>query len=200
MVCGSAPVIASRRTVSRETPSRRANCAAVRKSAASSVSGGGGRRGAGMSAAARARASASSSSGGTGWSVSWWLFTVLGCMEGFLSQGPCPLGDLGGWSRGPICARICPGTLSRRWYANTLRQHRARRRRARAARPLAVPVIAADLQAPNFGSKREPGADLPRMQGPFTAARGRLGHAGSGPGYGGQLEGASVDAARKVST
>ena len=33
-VCGSAPAIASRRTVSRETPSRRASCAAVRKSAA----------------------------------------------------------------------------------------------------------------------------------------------------------------------
>ena len=31
-VCGSAPAIASRRTVSRETPSRAASCAAVRKS------------------------------------------------------------------------------------------------------------------------------------------------------------------------
>ncbi len=46
----------SRRTVSREIPSRRASCAAVRKSAACSVSGGGGRRGGGISATARARA------------------------------------------------------------------------------------------------------------------------------------------------
>jgi len=81
-VCGSAPAIASRRTVSREIPSRCASCAAVRKSAVSSVSGGAGARGGGMSAAARARATASSSSGGTGGRVSWWVFRVLGCMVG----------------------------------------------------------------------------------------------------------------------
>src|SRR6266536_1098870 len=170
MVCGSFPAMASRRTVSRETPSRWASCAAVRKSgAACSVSGGGGRRGGGMSAAARARATVSSSSGGTaargGGSVSWWVFTVLGCMDGFLSQGPCPLGDLGGWSRGPICARICPGTLSRRWYANTSRSIGQEGGVGRAAGPFAVPVIAADLQPPTFGSEREPGVGLPRKQG-----------------------------------
>ena len=27
---------------------------------------------------------------------------------GFLVQGPCPLGDLGGWSRGPLHARVSP--------------------------------------------------------------------------------------------
>jgi hypothetical protein len=32
---------------------------------------------------------------------------VLGCRVP--SQGPCPLGDLGGWSRGPCCARDLPG-------------------------------------------------------------------------------------------
>ena len=81
-VCGSAPAMASRRTVSRETPSRCASCAAVRKSAASSVSVGAGGRGGGMSAAARARASVSSSSGGTVRSVSWWVFCVLGFVVG----------------------------------------------------------------------------------------------------------------------
>ena len=60
--------------------------------------------------------------------------------------------------------------------------------------------IAADLQAPNFGSKREPGADLPRMQGLCTAVPGQPGHADPSPGHGGQLDGASVGAARKVST
>ena len=29
--------------------------------------------------------------------------------DGFLVQGPCPLGDLGGWSRGPYRARFHPG-------------------------------------------------------------------------------------------
>ena len=29
--------------------------------------------------------------------------------DGFLVQGPCPLGDLGGWSRGPFRARFHPG-------------------------------------------------------------------------------------------
>ena len=201
MVCGSAPAIASRRTVSRETPSRRASCAAVRKSAASSVSGGGGRRGAGMSAAARARASASSSSGGTGWvCVVVVVYRVRLHGRGSCRRGLAPWVILADGPGGLICARICPGTLSRRWYANTSGSIGHEGGGGRAAGPFAVPVIAADLQAPNFGSKREPGADLPRMQGPCTAVRGRLGHAGSGPGYGGQLEGASVDAARKVST
>jgi hypothetical protein len=99
-----------------------------------------------------------------------------------------------------FCARICPGTLSRRWYANALRRIGHEGGGGRTVGRFAVSVIGADLQAPNFGSEREPGADLHRMQGPCTAVRGRLGHAGSGPGYGGQLEGASVDAARKVST
>jgi hypothetical protein len=63
-VCGSTPAIASRRTVSRDTPSRRANSLAVRKSAASSAlpdTGGAG----GLSAATSALASASSNPGGT---------------------------------------------------------------------------------------------------------------------------------------
>jgi hypothetical protein len=81
-VCGSAPAIASRRTVSREIPSRCASCAAVRKSAVSSTSIGTGGRGGGMRAAARARASVSSSSGGTVRSVWWWVFCVLGFVMG----------------------------------------------------------------------------------------------------------------------
>jgi hypothetical protein len=68
-VCGSVPAMASRRTVSRDTPSRCASCAAVRKSAASSISGCSESRGDGISAAARARARVSSSSGGTSRSV-----------------------------------------------------------------------------------------------------------------------------------
>jgi hypothetical protein len=82
MVCGSVPAMASRRMVSRETPSRCASCAAVRKSGVSSTSLGTGGRGAGMSAAARARASVSSSSGGTSRSVWWWVFGVLGFVMG----------------------------------------------------------------------------------------------------------------------
>jgi hypothetical protein len=61
-----------------------------------------------MSAAARARASVSSSSGGTGK-----VGVVVGGLrvrfrDGFLVQGPCSLGDLGGWSRGPFRARVTP--------------------------------------------------------------------------------------------
>ena len=85
-VCGSAPAIASRRTVSRETPSRRASCAAVRKSAASFRAGRLGlpwwrdqRRGQGpghcLQQLGRDR-------GGAGGSVWWWVFAVLGCMVG----------------------------------------------------------------------------------------------------------------------
>jgi hypothetical protein len=128
-VCGSAPAIASRRTVSRETPSRRASCAAVRKSAAGSVSGGEGARGGGMSAAARARASASSSSGGTVGSVSWWVFTVLGWMVGSCVAGPCPLGDLGGWSRGPYLCPDLPGHIVTAMVRQYVPGHRARRPR-----------------------------------------------------------------------
>ena len=95
---------------------------------------------------------------------------------------------------GLICARICPGTLSRRWYANPLRHIGHEGRAGHATRPLAVPVIAADLQAPNFGSEREPGAGTPHAVAAHSATV-RLRHAGSGPSYGGQLEGAPVDTA-----
>ncbi len=70
-----------------------------------------------------------------------------------------------------FCARICPGRLSRRWYANTSGSIGHEGGGGRAAGRFAVSVIAADLQAPNFGSERKPGADLPRKQGPLTAAR-----------------------------
>ena len=42
-------------------------------------------------------------------SLSCWAICRASLHGGFLSQGPCPLGDLGGWSRGPLCARIAPG-------------------------------------------------------------------------------------------
>ena len=61
-VHGSTSAMASRRTVSRDTPSRTANCPAVRKSTASPTAEGAGC--AGAKAAATPRASASSSSGG----------------------------------------------------------------------------------------------------------------------------------------
>src|SRR5262249_38912933 len=64
-VCGRRPAIASRRTVSRDTPSRRANSPAVRKSAASSAPPSGAGRGGGLSTATTALASASTKPGGT---------------------------------------------------------------------------------------------------------------------------------------
>ena len=97
--------------------------------------------------------------------MSWWLFTVLGCMVGSCCRGLAPWVILADGPGGLICARICPGTLSRRWYANTSGSIGHEGGGRRTAGPFAVPVIAADLRAPNFGSKREPGADLPRMQG-----------------------------------
>ena len=99
-----------------------------------------------------------------------------------------------------FCARICPGTLSRRWYANTLRRIGHEGGGRRAVGPLAVPVIVADLQAPKFGGEREPGADLHRKQGLAQRYRVNRDTLAWGPGCGGQLEDASVDAARKVST
>jgi len=62
-------------------------------------------------------------------------------------------------------ARICPGTLSRRWYANPLRHIGHEGGGGRAAGCIAVPGIAADLRARILGGQREPGAGLPRMQG-----------------------------------
>ena len=82
--------------------------------------GGSGWRGGGTSAAARARATVSSSSRrdlrGPGIPI------VLGICRVSLHgrvpvAGPCPLGDLGGWSRGPYCARICAGLVLAAWYA-----------------------------------------------------------------------------------
>jgi hypothetical protein len=93
--------------------------------------------------------------------VSWWAFTVLGFMVGSCVAGPCPLGDLGGWSRGPIYARICPGTLSRRWYANTPRHIGHEDGAGRSTGRPTAPYIAADLQARIASGQREPGADLP---------------------------------------
>jgi hypothetical protein len=136
----------------------------------------------GMSAAARARATVSSSSGGTaargGGSVSWWAFTVLGCMDGFLSQGPAPWVILADGPGGLICARICPGTLSRRWYANTSRHIGHEGGNRRAAGRLAVPSIAADLRTRILSRKWEPGAGLARLQDPCPLVRSQPGHAG----------------------
>ena len=114
-------------------------------------------------------------------------------------QGPCPLGDLGGWSRGPICARICPGTLSRRWYANKSGNIGHEGGAGRAAGPLAVRISRLICRRPTSAVSGEWEPAYPASRA-LHSGTGQPGHAGSGAGYGGQLEGASVDAARKVST
>jgi hypothetical protein len=49
-------------------------------------------------------------------------------MDGFLSQGPCPLGDLGGWSRGPYLCPDLPGHIVTAMVRQYAPAHRARRR------------------------------------------------------------------------
>ena len=96
---------------------------------------------------------------------------------GFLSQGPCPLGDLGGWSRGPYCARICPG---KGWWSRCAMvrrsawEHRARRR----GRTLPSRHIAADLRAPHPRRPRGPGAALAPHPALAQLVRSQPGHAG----------------------
>jgi hypothetical protein len=97
---------------------------------------------------------------------------------------------------------LCPdlsGHIVMAMVRQCAQAHRAGRRRRTCGRPLAVPVIAADLQAPSFGGEREPGVGLPRMQGIAQwcgANRGTLAR----PRWEGQLANASADAARKVRT
>ena len=100
-------------------------------------------------------------------------------------------------------AYLCPDlpghivTAMVRQYAST---HRARRRRKTCRRPSRGTGYRADLQVPKFGGEREPGADLHRKQGLAQRYRVNRDTLAWGPGCGGQLEDASVDAARKVST
>ena len=58
-----------------------------------------------------------------------------------------------------------PGQIVTAMVRQYVWEHRARGRRKTYRWASRVPVIAADLQAPNFGSKREPGAGLRRKQG-----------------------------------
>ena len=118
-----------------------------------------------MSAAARARASASSSSGRD------WRVGVVGVVyrvrlhgRGSCRRGLAPWVILADGPGGLIYARICPGRLSRRWYANPLRHIGHEGGGCSPGRAL-HPYIAADLRAPVRGGEREPGAGLPRMQG-----------------------------------
>ena len=177
-VCGSVPAMASRRTVSREIPSRWASCAAVRKSAACSVSNGGGCRGGGMSAAARARATASSSSAGTGRSVLWWLFSVLGFVVGSCRRGLAPwviLVDGPGGLFVPGFARAhChgDGTPIRPGASGT---------KAVADVPPGIsryPVSRLIYGRASSAGSGMPGAGLPHMQDPCTTVRSQPGHAG----------------------
>jgi hypothetical protein len=154
-----------------------------------------GGRGGGMSAAARARASASSSSVGTSGSVSWWVFTVLGCMVGSCVAGPCPLGDLGGWSRGPYLCPDLPGhivTAMVRQYA------RARRAGRRGDVPPGVsrtriPRLICGCGSPAVSGSRGPACPACRAL-PSDPASTRT--PGPAPAKGGQLAGAPADAAR----
>jgi len=78
---------------------------------------------------------------------------------------------------GLIYARSCPGRLSRRWYAKpsgSIGQERSGGRSLGLSPP---PYIPADLRAPVLGGEREPGAGLPRMQGPCPAVQRQPGHA-----------------------
>src|SRR6185312_1768412 len=79
-------------------------------------------------------------------------------MAGFLSQGLAPWVILADGPGGLICARICPGTLSRRWYANTLRRIGHEGGGRRAVGPLAVPVIVLICRCPSsaVSGNREP--------------------------------------------
>ena len=84
-VHGSTSAIASRRTVSRETPSRTANCPAVRKSTASPATAGAGCGGAKAAATPRASASsnpAASEGHRTAWSPADHSRVLLPCSSG----------------------------------------------------------------------------------------------------------------------
>ena len=162
-VCGSAPAIASRRTVSRETPSRPGKLRGGQEVRGLFRAGQLGlpwerdkRRGHGPGHCLQQLGR----DGGTGR----WVRVLVGIYRvrlhgGFLLQGPCPLGDLGGWSRGPRHARVCPGIV--RWvYARAIvgqfaQAHRAGGRPEVAAGVSRYPGIAADLRA-HFGGEREP--------------------------------------------
>jgi hypothetical protein len=83
---------------------------------------------------------------------------------GFLLQGPCPLGDLGGWSRGPCRARVAREnvlvTLAP-WYAGSLGSIGQEGASDVAPGVSQYPRIAADLRARILGGQWEPGAGLP---------------------------------------
>ena len=92
-----------------------------------------------------------------------------------------------------------PGQIVTAMVRHYLREHRARRRRRTFPGPSLHPYIAADLRAPILGGEREPGAGLPRMQGPCPVVQRQPG-ARCPARLDGRLAGASADAASKVCT